>query len=100
MLTYRPIGLIHSVLVVLSLGRLRAIHHVLLLPLQSRKRVGHGENARTNRCPVQEALWAISPTPGRESHPGCIDSAGPDRSSPAYHRRVGKTAQTRNKLSP
>src|SRR5712692_7792953 len=99
MVTYGSIGLIHIVLVVLSFGRLRAIHQILLLPLQTRKRVGHVEHARTNRCPLQEILQVVSPTPGRESHPGFIDSAGPDSGSPPRHCRVRKTPQTRGELS-
>src|SRR5438874_2025411 len=93
MVMYGSIGLIPIVLVVRFLGRLRAIH----LPLQTRKRVEH---ARTNKCPVQEILQVVSPTPGRESHSGCIDFAGTDSGSPPRHCRVGETAQTRGELSP
>src|SRR5579864_5560866 len=100
MAMYSSIGLVHIMLVVRSLGRLRAIHHVLLLSLQIRKRAVHAEYATTNRCPVQEILHGVSPTPRAESHPRCFDSAGPDRSRPACHRGYRKTAQTRDKLSP
>src|SRR5260221_11869811 len=70
------------------------------LPLHTRKRVVHVEHARTNRCPVQEILQGVSPTPGRESHPGRIDIADPNSGSPPRDCRFRKTAQTRDTLSP
>ena len=72
----------------------------LLFPLHTRKRVVHAEYSRTNRCPLQEILHVVSPTPGAESHPRFINIADPDSDSPPCHCRVGKTAQTRDELSP
>src|SRR5260370_24876314 len=100
MVMYHSNGIINAVLIVRSGARPRSIHHVLLLSLQIRKRVVHVEYARTNRCPVQEILQGVSPTPGRESHPGCIYIAGPNSGSSPRHCRVRKTAQTRGELSP
>src|SRR5947209_15853744 len=54
----------------------------LLFPLHTRKRVVHAEYSRTNRCPLQEILHVVSPTPGAESHPRFIDIAGLDHGSP------------------
>lgn len=73
---------------------------VLLLPLQTRKRVVHVEHARRHGCSVQEILLGVSPTPGRKSHPGCVDIAGSNGVSPPRHCRARKTAQTRSELSP
>src|SRR5260370_25049815 len=98
MVTYCSTGLINIVLV--APGRLQAIYHVLLLPLQTRKRVIHAGYTGTNRCPVQEILQVVSPTPGMEGHPRFIDIADPDRGSPPCHCRAWKTVQTRGELSP
>src|SRR5215471_17439715 len=100
MVMYHSNGLINAVLVVLSRARPRALRHVLLLLLRTGKRVLHAEYTETNRYPVQETQQAVSPAPCAESHPRCIDSAGPDRGGPACHYSIGETAQTRGELSP